>query len=101
MFSIFEYLRRRTCDAVLAGMYDAVEIAVSNNFDLAPIAGELPDNVAASNSNSSNGIRDNGVVDKASSDSEALLREGMHKGEAGQKSAPAQNAAKQDTQKKP
>lgn len=26
MFSIFEYLRRRACDAFLAGVYDAIEI---------------------------------------------------------------------------
>ncbi len=38
MFSIFDYLRRRTCDAFLAGAYDAVEILQSENFKLpAPI----------------------------------------------------------------
>ena len=29
MFSIFEYLRRRTCDSMLAGAYDALEILES------------------------------------------------------------------------
>ena len=34
MFSIFEYLRRRTCDAFLAGAYDAVEILETENAKL-------------------------------------------------------------------
>lgn len=34
MFSIFDYLRRRTCDAFLAGAYDAIEILQSENANL-------------------------------------------------------------------
>ncbi len=101
MFSIFEYLRRRTCDSVLAGMYDAVEIAESNNFELPPIADARPVNAIASNERASNGIHENGGSDKGISESEALLRKGMQNGSAGQKSAPVQNAAPHEAQKKP
>ena len=43
MFSIFEYLRKRTCDSVLAGVYDAMETIDPENpeaFNLAE--GEIP-----------------------------------------------------------
>ena len=33
MFSFFDHLRRRTCDSVLAGMYDAFEIIETRNAD--------------------------------------------------------------------
>jgi hypothetical protein len=43
MFSIFDYLRRRTCDSMLAGAYDALEILESEKSltvaDPAEIAG--------------------------------------------------------------
>ena len=33
MFSFFDHLRRRTCDSVLAGMYDAFELIETRNAD--------------------------------------------------------------------
>ncbi len=33
MFSFFDHLRRRTCDSVLAGMYDAFELIETRNGD--------------------------------------------------------------------
>ena len=33
MFSFFDHLRRRTCDSVLAGMYDAFELLETRNAD--------------------------------------------------------------------
>jgi len=43
MFSIFEYLRKRTCDSVLAGVYDAMEMIEPENPDTLNLAeGEIP-----------------------------------------------------------
>lgn len=33
MFSFFDHLRRRTCDSVLAGMYDAFELIETRNAE--------------------------------------------------------------------
>ncbi len=33
MFSFFDHLRRRACDSVLAGMYDAFELIETRNAD--------------------------------------------------------------------
>jgi len=33
MFSFFDHLRRRTCDSVLAGMYDAFELIKTRNAE--------------------------------------------------------------------
>lgn len=33
MFSFFDHLRRRTCDSVLAGLYDAFELIETRNAD--------------------------------------------------------------------
>ncbi len=43
MFSIFEYLRKRTCDSVLAGVYDAMELIEPENPGAPNLAeGEIP-----------------------------------------------------------
>jgi hypothetical protein len=43
MFSIFEYLRKRTCDSVLAGVYDAMEMIEPENPESLNLAeGEIP-----------------------------------------------------------
>ena len=43
MFSIFEYLRKRTCDSVLAGVYDAMEMIEPENPDALNLEeGEIP-----------------------------------------------------------
>ena len=41
MFSFFDYLRRRTCDAVLAGVYDAFELIETRNAEEQLRAAEL------------------------------------------------------------
>jgi hypothetical protein len=40
MFSIFDYLRRRVCDAFLAGAYDAIEIMETEKMKLPSNNGE-------------------------------------------------------------
>ena len=41
MFSFFDHLRRRTCDSVLAGMYDAFELIETRNPDEQTRAADL------------------------------------------------------------
>jgi hypothetical protein len=41
MFSFFDYLRRRTCDSVLAGVYDAFELIETRNAEEQSRAAEL------------------------------------------------------------
>ena len=107
MFSIFEYLGRRSCDSVLAGVYDAVEIIEASNFDLPPVAGEIPGSGTTGKaiSDSETLLRESlqgmaGATGKAASDSETLLREGLQGMAGGKKPAPAENAGHQQTQKK-
>lgn len=41
MFSFFDHLRRRTCDSVLAGMYDAFELIETRNAEEATRTADL------------------------------------------------------------
>lgn len=45
MFSFFDYLRRRTCDSVLAGLYDACDLIEAQN---ANESGQMAENLPGS-----------------------------------------------------
>jgi len=52
MFSIFDYLRRRTCDSMLAGAYDALEILESEKSLTVAAPVEIADGNKAAQQNS-------------------------------------------------
>jgi len=63
MFSIFDYLRRRTCDAFLAGAYDAIEVLQSENAVLPAFIEDSPEASKASSPNLPGDVK-NGVAPK-------------------------------------